>query len=79
MVLADILLETLAAMGDAIALPITNPATAYHCKSFNMVTKVKELSKAIKNRLNFTVPKEYRAFLPPAIKDDNTIEPQNHL
>ena len=75
MVLAEILFETLAAIGDAIALPITKPATAYQCKPLNMVTKVNELIKAIKNLLSLTVPKEYRAFLPPAIKDDKTIEP----
>ena len=76
MVLAEILLETLAAIGEAMALPITSPATAYHCKSFNMVTKVSELNRAIKNRLNLTVPNEYRAFLPPAINDESTMEPQ---
>src|SRR5690606_41789465 len=62
MAFADILLDTLAAIGDAIALPKTSPDTTYQCISFSMVTKVKELIKAIKNLLNFTVPKEYLAF-----------------
>lgn len=58
MVLADILLDTLAAIGDAKALPITKPATAYQRKPSNMVTKVSELKSAIKKRVIFTVPKE---------------------
>ncbi|MNE49488.1 hypothetical protein D3C80_1440100 [compost metagenome] len=76
MVLTEILLETLAAIGDAKALPITKPATASQCAPFSMVIKVSELISAIKKRVIFTVPKEVRAFLPPAIKLDNTIDPQ---
>src|ERR1700753_336241 len=37
---------------------------------------VNELIKAIKKRDNFTVPNEKRGLRPPAIKLDNTIEPQ---
>ena len=50
MVFADNLLETLAAIGEAIALPKTKPATAYQRKPLSIVTKVSELIKAIKNR-----------------------------
>lgn len=76
MVFTDILLDTFAAIGDARALPITKPATASQCAPFNMVIKVSELIKAIKKRVIFTVPRDERAFLPPAIKLDNTIDPQ---
>ena len=72
----DILLDTFAAIGEANALPITRPATDSQCAPLSMVIKVNELIKAIKNRDNFTVPKEKRGLRPPAIKDDNTIDPQ---
>jgi len=74
--LAEILLDILAAMGDASALPITKPATASQYEPVIMLIKVNELSKAMKNRDNFTVPNEKRGLRPPAIKVDNTIEPQ---
>ena len=35
----------------------------------------RELINAMKNRESFTVPKAYRAFRPPAIRDDKTIDP----
>ena len=73
---ADILFEILAAIGDAMALPITRPATASQCLLLNMDIKVIELIKAIKNLVNFTVPNEKRGLRPPAIKVDKTIEPQ---
>ena len=57
-VFAEILFETLAAIGDAIALPIINPKTASQCLPPNIVKKVKELRVAIKNLLIFTVPNE---------------------
>ena len=60
-VLADNLLDIFAAIGDANALPITNPATGSQCAPLNMVIKVRELINAIKNLDNFTVPKENRA------------------
>jgi len=58
MVFAEILLETLAAIGEAIALPIIKPTTASQYLPPNIVKKVKELKVAIKNLLIFTVPKE---------------------
>src|SRR5690606_17519109 len=73
---AEIRLETFAAMGDAIALPITSPHIASQCREFNMVINVSELNKAIKKREYFTVPSEKRGCRPPAISDDKTIEPQ---
>jgi len=76
MVLADILLDILAAIGDAKALPIINPATASQCALLTIAIKVNELISAIKNRVNFTVPNEKRGLRPPAIKVDNTIDPQ---
>src|SRR5690606_27964009 len=47
---AEMRLDTLAAMGDAAALPITRPHMASQCNVFSMVINVSELSKAIKNR-----------------------------
>src|ERR1700712_5548600 len=38
--------------------------------------KVSELTIAIKNRDNLTVPNENLALRPPAISDDSTIDPQ---
>ena len=58
MALAEILFDILAAIGDASALPTTKPETASHRAPLNMVMKVIELIKAIKNRDNFTVPNE---------------------
>lgn len=58
MALADILFDILAAIGDASALPITNPETASHRAPLNIVIKVMELINAIKNRDNLTVPNE---------------------
>lgn len=74
--LAEIRFEILAATGEAIALPITKPATASQCLLLSMVINVMELINAIKNRDSFTVPNENRGCRPPAIKVDNTIEPQ---
>lgn len=74
--LTDILLETRVAIGEATALPIIKPRMASHCRTFSMVTNVSELNSAIKNLEYFTVPKENLGFLPPAIRDDKTIEPQ---
>ncbi|MNV88498.1 hypothetical protein D3C71_1827120 [compost metagenome] len=74
-VFTEILLETLAAIGDASALPMTKPATASQWAPFNMVIKVSELINAMKKRVIFTVPKENLGFLPPAIKLDKTIDP----
>jgi len=74
--LAEIRFEILAATGDAIALPITKPATASQCLLLSIVINVMELINAIKNRDSFTVPNENRGCLPPAINVDNTIEPQ---
>lgn len=59
-VLADSLLDILAAIGEANALPITNPATASQRAPLSMVMKVIELIRAIKNLDNFTVPNENR-------------------
>src|ERR1700744_2995242 len=74
--LVDILLDILAAMGDASALPKTKPATASQCLPFIMVMKVNELISAIKNLDSFTVPNENLGLRPPAIRVDNTIDPQ---
>ena len=76
MVFAEILLDILAAIGEAMALPITKPATASQCLLLSIVIKVMEPTKATKKRDNFTVPKENLGCRPPAIKVDNTIEPQ---
>ena len=73
---AEILLDTLAAMGDAMALPKTKPETTYQCKLSSMVIKVRELINAMKNLLNFTEPNENLACLPPAISEERTIVPQ---
>lgn len=59
-VLAEILLETLAAIGDAKALPIIKPTTASQYLPPNMVKKVNELKVAIKNLDILTVPNENR-------------------
>ena len=75
MAFAEILLETFAAIGDAKALPITSPATASQCLPFSIVMNVSELIKAMKNLVIFTVPKENRGLLPPAIKLESTMEP----
>lgn len=58
MVFADILLDTLAAIGDASALPITRPNTASQYLPPSMVKNVSELKVAMKNLLIFTVPNE---------------------
>lgn len=55
---AEIRLETLAAIGEAAALPITRPHIASQCRVFSMVIKVSELNNAIKKREYFTVPSE---------------------
>src|SRR5690606_36835074 len=68
--------ERRAAIGDAKALPITNPRTASQYTLFRREIKVSELIRAIKNLVSFTVPREYLAFRPPAIRDESTIEPQ---
>jgi len=60
MVFVDILLDILAAIGDASALPITKPNTASQCLPLIMVIKVSELINAIKKRDSLTVPKEKR-------------------
>lgn len=57
---ADIRFDILAAIGDAIALPITRPATDSQWWLLSMVKNVMELITAIKNRDNFTVPNEKR-------------------
>lgn len=75
-VLADILLETFAAIGAANALPNISPKTASQWAPPNIERKVKELNIAIKNLVIFTVPNENSGCLPPAIKFDNTMEPQ---
>ena len=78
MAFVDILLETLAAIGEANALPNTMPATADQCAPlpFNIVINVKELINAIKKRESFTEPNENLGLRPPAINDERTIEPQ---
>ncbi len=62
-VLADNLLDILAAIGEANALPITKPATGAQCAvpcCINMIIKVVELTMATKNLESFTVPSEKR-------------------
>ena len=77
MALVDIWLDTLAAIGEASALPMISPATASQwLVPLSMVIKVSELISAIKNLDSFTVPSEKRGLRPPAISDDRTIEPQ---
>lgn len=56
MVFAEILLETLAAIGEAIALPIIKPTTASQYLPPNIVKKVKELKVAIKKSADFYRP-----------------------
>src|SRR5690554_3428884 len=68
--------DNFTAIGAAKVLPITKPNIECQCKLSNSVKKVRELNKAMKNLLSFTLPKAYRAFLPPAINVDKTIEPQ---
>ena len=60
MAFADRRFDIFAATGDAIALPITNPATASQWLLLSMLIKVMEPISAIKNLVNFTVPKEKR-------------------
>lgn len=72
MAFAEIRFEILAAIGDAMALPITKPETASQWCVLSIAKKVIELISAIKNLESFTVPNENRGCLPPAINVDNT-------
>src|ERR1700712_3976094 len=75
--LVEILLEILAAMGEASALPKINPVTAAHLVVLpNIQINVSELNSAMKKRDSLTVPSEKRGLRPPAISVDNTIDPQ---
>jgi hypothetical protein len=55
---AEILFETLAAMGEAIALPKIKPPIASQRRWSNMVMNVRELIKATKKREALTAPSE---------------------
>ena len=52
----EILFDKRAAIGDAIALPMTKPSTESQYTLLSKVRKVSELIRAIKKRESFTVP-----------------------